>query len=94
VGALKGITRGAIIELAYKKNIAFEERVMTRHDLFNADEIFLTGTAAEVIPVVKIDGRTIGAGKPGEVTRVLREAFHALTQKEGVRYTLGRKKEK
>ncbi len=88
LGALKGITRGAIIELAKTKKIPFEERVLTRHDLFNADEVFLTGTAAEVIPVVKIDGRVIGAGKPGKVTETLRAAFQQLTRKDGVRYVI------
>lgn len=86
LGALKGITRQAIIEVAREKKIAFEERVLTRHDFFNADEVFLTGTAAEVIPVVKIDGRVIGAGKPGPVTAQLRKGFHLLTQKDGVKY--------
>ena len=88
LGALKGITRGAIIELAEAKKIPFRERVLTRHDLFNADEVFLTGTAAEVIPVVKIDGRVIGTGKPGKITEALRSAFHALTRRDGVRYQL------
>lgn len=84
LGALKGITRQAIIEIAQAKKIAFEERILTRHDLFNADEVFLTGTAAEVIPVVKIDGRRIGKGKPGPVTAILRAAFHQMTRKDGV----------
>lgn len=88
LGALKGITRQAIIELAAVKKIAFQERVLTRHDLFNADEVFLTGTAAEVIPVVTIDGRTIGSGKPGRVTKVLLQAFHSLTRKDGLRYKI------
>ena len=86
LGALKGITRQAIIEISQAKKIAFEERILTRHDLFNADEVFLTGTAAEVIPVVKIDGRKIGSGKPGRVTDVLRQAFHKKTRTDGVRY--------
>lgn len=88
LGALKGITRQAIIELADDIGIDFEERVLTRHDLFNANEVFLTGTAAEVIPVVKIDGRVIGSGKPGKSTERLRAAFRALTKKDGVRYRL------
>lgn len=92
VGALKGITRDAIMEIAEKKKIVVREEIMTRHDLFNADEVFLTGTAAEVIPVVKIDGRVIGSGKPGKVTNLLRETFHAQTSKEGVRYQLEEKK--
>ena len=88
LGALKGITRGAIIEIAAAKKIRFEERVLTRHDLFNADEVFLTGTAAEVIPVVKIDGRKIGTGKPGPLTEKLRTAFHDLTRTDGVKYKI------
>ena len=88
VGALRGITRQAILEIAARKRIPFEERILTRHDLFNADEVFLTGTAAEVIPVVKIDGRTIGAGKPGKTTAFLLGEFHRLTAKDGVRYRL------
>ena len=86
LGALKGITRQAIIELAGVKRIEFIERILTRHDLFNADEVFLTGTAAEVIPVVKIDGRSIGDGKPGKSTEILRKAFHQLTRKDGARF--------
>ncbi len=88
LGALRGITRGAILEIAFKKKIHFEERVLTRHDLYNADEVFLTGTAAEIIPVVKIDGRTIGSGKPGKLTHVLLAAFRILTRRDGRRYNL------
>ncbi len=88
LGALKGITRQAIIEIAARKQIPFEERILTRHDLFNADEVFLTGTAAEIIPVVKLDGRLIGKGKPGPWTGILRKEFRNLTRKEGVHYTL------
>ena len=88
VGALNGITRQAIIDLARRNDIPFQERMMTRHDLFNADEAFLTGTAAEVIPVVAIDGRTIGSGKPGKITAKLKSAFGDLTKRDGVRYTL------
>jgi branched-chain amino acid aminotransferase len=88
LGALKGITRQAILEIAAKIKLPFEERIITRHDLFNANEVFLTGTAAEVIPVVKIDGRGIGEGKPGKTTNRLLKEFQTLTQKDGVRYTL------
>ncbi len=88
VGILKGITRAAILDIARKKKIPAEEKVLTRHDLYNADEIFLTGTAAEVIPVVQLDGRTIGRGEPGLMTRLLMKEFRELTKKEGVRYTL------
>ena len=88
LGALKGITRQAILDLALRNDIPCQEKIMTRHDLFNADESFLTGTAAEVIPVVKIDGRQIGTGKPGKITRKLMSSFRDLTRKDGVRYTL------
>lgn len=92
LGALKGITRQGIIELAQQGKICFEERVLTRHDLFNADEVFLTGTAAEVIPVVKIDGRVIGTGKPGVVTHQLLKGFRKIVRADGVKYTVGSKK--
>ncbi len=88
VGVLEGITRQAIIDLARRNDIPVQEKLLTRHDLFNADESFLTGTAAEVIPVVKIDGRVIGNGKPGKVTSKLKSAFGDLTKKDGVRYNL------
>lgn len=88
LGALRGITRQAILEIARKRKIPFAERVLTRHDLFNAEEVFLTGTAAEVIPVVKIDGRVIHSGKPGKMTGFLRRQFQALTRTDGVRYRL------
>ncbi len=89
LGALRGITRQAIIEIAPKKKIHFEERVLTRHDLYNADEVFLTGTAAEIIPVVKMDGRVIGSGRPGKQTQLLLQAFRVLTRKDGLRYRVG-----
>jgi branched-chain amino acid aminotransferase len=79
-GILEGITRNAIIELARAAGIAFQELALTRHDIYAADECFLTGTAAEVIPVVKCDGRQIGTGKPGPITRQLRERFTQLTR--------------
>ena len=88
LGALRGITRQAILDLALRNDIPSQERVLTRHDLYNADEAFLTGTAAEVIPVVKIDGRRIGIGKPGKTTRKLMSVFRDLTKSDGVRYTL------
>jgi len=86
VGALKGITRQAILEIAAALKIQSEERIITRHDLFNADEIFLTGTAAELIPVVKMDGRVIGSGKPGSVTGKLLKVFRARTVLDGVKF--------
>jgi len=80
-GILEGITRDAVIELARGAGIAVLERPMDRHDVYTADECFLTGTAAEVIPVVKCDDRMIGTGKPGPITRMLSERFHELTRK-------------
>lgn len=79
-GVLEGITRGAVIELAKEARIPVAEMNLTRHDVFIADECFLTGTAAEIIPVVKCDGRPIGNGRPGPITRQLREAFQRLTR--------------
>ncbi len=78
-GILEGITRQAVIELAEAANICVTKTPLTRRDVNVADECFLTGTAAEVIAVVKVDGRTIGDGKPGPVTRQMKERFHALT---------------
>lgn len=86
LGLLCGVTRQTVIKIAHRKKIPVEERILTRHDLFNADESFLTGTAAEIIPVVKIDGRTIGAGKPGSITLMLIKEFRKLTKTDGVRY--------
>ncbi len=86
VGILKGITRDAVISIAKKKRIITLEEVLTRHNLYNADEAFLTGTAAEIIPVVKVDGRVIGSGKPGKLTLSLTKKFRELTKKEGTRY--------
>jgi branched-chain amino acid aminotransferase len=74
-GILEGITRNFVIELAKKQGIPFTEAVLTRHDVYIADELFLTGTAAEVIAVTEVDSRTIGSGKQGPITRQLREAF-------------------
>jgi branched-chain amino acid aminotransferase len=82
-GALNGITRRAVIELAKREGIEVREPTLTRFDLYNADECFLTGTAAEVIPVVRLDGRQVGNGKPGQTTLRLMEKFHELTRSEG-----------
>lgn len=84
-GALKGITRSAIIDIAGELGIPLREADMTRYDVWNADECFLTGTAAEVIPVVKLDGREIGSGKPGAVTHRVLEAFRRRVLTEGTR---------
>jgi branched-chain amino acid aminotransferase len=79
-GILEGITRGAVMDLARSAGIDCREATLTRHDLYTAEECFLTGTAAEVIPVVEIDGRSIGTGRPGPVTAKLLAAFHALVR--------------
>jgi branched-chain amino acid aminotransferase len=79
-GILEGITRDAVIELAQAAKITVQEMALTRHDIYSADECFLTGTAAEVVPVVKCDGRLIGDGKPGPITGRLRERFHQLVR--------------
>jgi len=79
-GILEGITRDAVIGLARATGIDVYERSMDRHDIYTADECFLTGTAAEVIPVVECDGRLIGTGKPGPVTKDLLQRFHALVR--------------
>jgi branched-chain amino acid aminotransferase len=83
VGALCGITRQVIIDLALEAGIPLEERPFTRHELYVADECFMTGTAAEVIPVIEVDGRQIGSGTPGSITRQLVAGFRALTGNEG-----------
>lgn len=82
-GILAGITRQTIIDLAREAGMDVAETLLPRHDVYNSDECFLTGTAAEVIPVVKVDGRTIGDGKPGPVTRRLIEAFRAYANATG-----------
>jgi branched-chain amino acid aminotransferase len=86
MGALKGVTRDTVLGIAKKNKIPTHEHVFTRHELYVAEECFLTGTAAEIIPVVKVDGRIIGSGKPGKVTLNLIKKFKELTKKEGVRY--------
>ncbi len=83
IGILEGVTRNCVIELAQEAGFEIEERVFTRHDLYIADECFLTGTAAEVIPVVKLDQRVIGNGKPGIVTQKLIAAFRQLANNSG-----------
>ncbi len=83
IGILEGITRDIAMEQAGKMDIEVEEMPFTCYDLYVADECFLTGTAAEIIPVIEIDGRLIGNGKPGPVTRELMTAFHTCTQNSG-----------
>lgn len=82
-GALYGITRGVVMNLAREQGLEVTEPNLTRYDIFNADECFLTGTGAELIPVVKLDARVIGDGQPGPVTKALVERYHALTKSTG-----------
>lgn len=82
-GCLEGITRNAVIAVAKKSGLEVREEMFTRHDVYTARECFLTGTAAELIPVISVDGRSIGSGKPGEVFKALRKEFRELTQVDG-----------
>lgn len=84
VGILEGITRKAIFEICHERGTDCSERVLVPHDLYTSDEIFLCGTGAELIPVVEIDGRTIGSGKPGPVFNRLLGAFRERTHIDGV----------
>jgi branched-chain amino acid aminotransferase len=79
-GILEGITRNAVIDLAREDGLEVQEISLSRHDIYSADECFLTGTAAEVVPVVVCDGRTLGNGKPGPITRQLAERFQELVR--------------
>jgi branched-chain amino acid aminotransferase len=86
MGTLRGITRDSVMAIAKKARISVHEHVITRHEVYISDECFLTGTAAEIIPVVMVDGRSIGNGKPGKVTFSLMKKFKEITKKEGVKY--------
>jgi branched-chain amino acid aminotransferase len=88
LASLQGITAQAILGLAKEMKINTVEGFITRHDVYNAHECFLTGTAAELIPVVKVDGRAIGDGKPGPITQKLLGAFKKLTATDGVKYSV------
>lgn len=85
-GRLKGITMNAVMELARKENFQVSETRITRHEIYNAEECFLTGTAAEIVPIVKVDGRDIGDCKPGAVTLKLLGKFKGLVKEDGVKY--------
>jgi branched-chain amino acid aminotransferase len=84
MGILKGITRQVVMKLAKEEGIPVHEAVLTLHDVYIADECFLTGTGAEIIPVVKLDGRVIGDGVPGPITKTLIQKFRQYTQQVGV----------
>ena len=83
-GILKGIKRGVALQIAEEMNLEVKEELFTRYDLFNADECFLTGTAAEVIPVVEVDGRSIGDGNPGQYTGKIITRFREIANNSGV----------
>jgi branched-chain amino acid aminotransferase len=84
LGALEGITRNAILDVAKAQGFEVRETPFTRHDVYVADEVFLTGTAVEVIAVVEVDGRIIKDGKPGNVTNQLLEEFRRIVTTDGV----------
>jgi len=86
MGTLRGITRDTVLEIARSNKISIHEHVLTRHEVYISDECFLTGTAAKIIPVIKVDGRVIGNGKPGRLTLSLMKKFKEMTKKEGVKY--------
>lgn len=86
LGILKGITRAAVMDIGGKFGLDVKEDVLTRHNLYTADECFLTGTAAEIVPVVSIEKRDIGDRRPGKITLKLMKGFRELTKKDGVRY--------
>jgi branched-chain amino acid aminotransferase len=81
-GSLEGITRAVVIRLARQEGMEVVEKNLTRYDLYVCDELFLTGTAAEVIGIVEIDGRVIGDGKPGPITRLLRDRFYSYARRK------------
>jgi len=83
INNLKGITRATVIDIAKKLGYVVEEKNCGLHDLYTADEVFVTGTAAEVAPITKIDGRVIGDGKPGKMTKQLMAEFKKLTERDG-----------
>jgi branched-chain amino acid aminotransferase len=85
-GILEGITRDVILEIARSKKVQATEELFTRHEVFVADECFLTGTAAEIVPVVKVDGRVIGGGTAGKNTLMFMSEFRKLTKTDGVKY--------
>ncbi len=88
MGTLRGITRDTVLDIAKKKKILAHEHVLTRHELFISEECFLTGTAAEIAPVVKVDGRAIGDGKPGKITKAIMKEFKKTTKTIGIKYSL------
>ena len=88
MGTLRGITREEVLGIGSKMRIPTHEHVLTRHELYISQECFLTGTAAEIVPVIKVDGRNIGTVKPGEITKKIMKQFNKAKKTNGVRYTL------
>lgn len=86
LGVLEGITENAVMRIAESLHMVCEKKPMTRYDVYTADELMLTGTAAELIPVVKVDGRLIGDGSVGSITKKLIEEFHKTVSMDGVKY--------
>ncbi|MCM3340707.1 branched-chain-amino-acid transaminase [Paenibacillus sp. MER TA 81-3] len=86
LGALEGITRNVVIEIAKSLGITVRESILTRYDIYTADEVFMTGTAAEIISVTHVDGRIIGQGKPGEIAKQLLEKFRLVVLENGVKF--------
>jgi branched-chain amino acid aminotransferase len=84
-GALSGITRGAVLDLAKKLKMTVEEKNLTRYDAWIADEIFITGTAAEVVSIIEMDGRVIGTGQPGPAAKKITAEFKRLVKKDGTK---------
>ena len=79
-GILKGVTRDVVFDLAREAGYQVQEAMLNRYDVYTADEAFFTGTAAEVVGIRQLDGRQIGSGRPGPVTRDLRSRFQALVR--------------
>jgi len=87
-GALPGVTRDSVLEIAYELGLTREEGFLTRYDFYTADECFMTGTGAEIVPVVRLDGRQVGAGTPGPITAQIRQQFAVLCRGDGVKTCL------
>ncbi len=83
-GALQGVTRDSVLEITRELGLKTAESFLTRYDLYTAEECLMTGTGAEIVPVVRIDGRRIGTGTPGPVTARIRGGFAALCHRDGV----------
>lgn len=88
MGTLRGITRDVCLNIAKKLKIPSHEHVITRHELYISEECFLTGTAAEIVPVIKVDGRKIGSGKPEKITKAITGEFKKMIKTAGVKYSL------